>query len=78
VLVDGPPAITGKCARYPAMPIVLQYLARHRLDVVVDDYRRRDEFEIVDRWARLIEDRQIEFERVELDFEKGACLLRLA
>jgi hypothetical protein len=46
--------------------------------VVVDDYRRRDEFEIVDRWARLIEDRQIEFERVELDFEKGACLLRLA
>jgi hypothetical protein len=60
------------------MPIVLQYLARHRLDVVVDDYRRRDEFEVVDRWARLIEDRQIEFERVELDFEKGACLLRLA
>lgn len=77
ILVDGPPGSTGKHARYPALPIVLQYLAIHELHVLLDDYCRPDEKEIVGRWVELLKKRSIVYQKKELPFEKGACLLSI-
>lgn len=77
VFVDGPPGTTGPAARYPALPVILNHLAKHRVDLVLDDYDRDDEREIVDKWVSLLKRRGIEFRKIEERFEKGACLLKL-
>lgn len=77
ILVDGPPGSTGKHARYPALPIVLQYLGIHQLHVLLDDYCRPDEQEIVERWVELLKKRSLVYQKKELPFEKGACLLSI-
>jgi hypothetical protein len=77
LLVDGPPGATHKHARYPALPIALQYLASHNLDVLMDDAGRVDEKEIIGRWEELLGRRSLAFEKTELVFEKGACLLAI-
>ncbi|MBL3589733.1 MAG: hypothetical protein JMN24_08060 [gamma proteobacterium endosymbiont of Lamellibrachia anaximandri] len=77
LLVDGPPASTGKHARYPALPIVLQSLLNHRIDVFLDDYNRQEEKEIVERWSGILIERSIVYEQHVLPFEKGACLLSI-
>jgi len=50
-LVDGPPGTLQKLARYPALPIVHDYLADDAV-VIVDDGDREDEKEMVGRWLR--------------------------
>jgi len=75
VLVDGPPGATQKHARYPALPIVLQHLAAHKLDFLLDDYNRQEEQEIVNRWTELLDRRSLGHEKTVLAFEKGACLI---
>jgi len=75
VVVDGPPGTTNHHARYPAMPIILQHLAEHQLDVLLDDYSRKEEKEIVDRWVELLDQRSLKYEKQNLAFEKGAYLL---
>lgn len=75
VVVDGPPGTTGKKARYPALPIILQYLTAHCLDVLLDDTNREDEHEILESWARLLNEHSLPYEKNILPFEKGACLL---
>jgi len=77
VVVDGPPGATNPHARYPAMPIILQHLAEHRLDVLLDDYSRKEEKEIVDRWIELLNQRSLKYDKQNLAFEKGACLLSI-
>lgn len=77
LFVDGPPGKDGRWARYPALPIVLQHLAAHRLDVVLDDCNREDEREIVRRWEGLLVTRALAYEKVELEVAKGACLLSI-
>lgn len=77
VLVDGPPGNIGKEARYPALPILAQYLGGHRMDIVIDDYLRPDERAIVGRWTELLDRREMSWATTELDFEKGACLLEI-
>jgi predicted O-methyltransferase YrrM len=49
LIVDGPPGRTGRHARYPALPLLVDRLADGAL-VVLDDIDRADEREIVDRW----------------------------
>jgi|GEM_PF-6768378 len=49
LLIDGPPAATQKFARYPALPVIKQYLSLDAL-VILDDGAREDEEEIVRRW----------------------------
>ncbi len=78
VLVDGPPGATGKHARYPALPILLQHLATHGLDILLDDFSREDEKEIVERWEFLLGKRSLTYEKKNLGFEKGACLLSIS
>lgn len=49
LLVDGPPATTGKHARYPALPQLRTFLDPTGL-LVVDDADRADEQEVIEFW----------------------------
>jgi hypothetical protein len=49
LIVDGPPKVTGRLARYPALPVFLDHLADGAL-VVLDDTDRATEQKIVERW----------------------------
>ena len=71
VVVDGPPGNLQRLSRYPALPILLPRLSPGAV-IVMDDYRRRDEREIVSRWLREFED----FSAREVSTEKGATVLR--
>lgn len=71
LVVDGPPGVLRDHARYPALPVLAARLAPHAR-VVVDDYARSDETEMVRRW-------QSEFPGWtlrELRHEKGTAVLR--
>jgi predicted O-methyltransferase YrrM len=69
-LIDGPPGDLQRLARYPALPVLMPRLSPDA-EVVMDDYRRRDEREIASRWLREFE----EFSGREVDTEKGAIVL---
>lgn len=78
VIVDGPPTATAKHARYPAGPIILKYFGKARLiDILLDDFIRDDEKEIVNRWQAEMEAVGISFETEIRSFEKDACLIRI-
>lgn len=49
MLVDGPPAAIGPLARYPALPLIKDYLSNHVV-IILDDGDREDEKEIIARW----------------------------
>lgn len=78
VVVDGPPAVTGRHARYPAVPILLEHFPQARFELLIDDYKRRDEQEIVAKWLADFAAHGFEAATTELDLEKKACLLRAA
>jgi predicted O-methyltransferase YrrM len=67
LVVDGPPQSTQLLARYPAIPLLVDRLAKDAL-VLLDDGKRRDESAIVERWRREFEGLTAEF----LETEKGA------
>lgn len=52
VLVDGPPAATGRHARYPAHILLRKYYSENAL-VILDDSGRREEQEILARWQAM-------------------------
>jgi predicted O-methyltransferase YrrM len=71
LIIDGPPGITQKLARYPALPILFRLLSNDAV-ILLDDAFRRDEKETVKRWLREFADFSLE----ELDLEKGAVVMR--
>jgi predicted O-methyltransferase YrrM len=77
VVVDGPPGNTGKHARYPALPVILQNLPGYNYDILLDDFIRKEEKEIVKRWTKLLNKQSITFKKIEMPFEKGACQLSI-
>ena len=77
VLVDGPPGTTCKHARYPALPVVLEYFTGAQIDLLLDDYIREDEKEIAQLWQKEINDAGLSFTVTEQKLEKGACLIRV-
>lgn len=77
VLVDGPPGIACKHARYPAVPSVLSMLGKADIDVLLDDYLREDEKEIVPMWMKDIDAMGLKVIKEEKEMRKGACLLRI-
>lgn len=71
LFVDGPPEATGPRVRYPAVPVLHGRLAAE-VTIVLDDYVRASEKEIVGLWVDVLPD----FELSELPLEKGAAILR--
>lgn len=76
VVVDGPPAATGPQARYPALPILLEHFPSAGFDVLLDDFKRRDEQQVVKMWLADFAAHGFRAVATELDLEKKACLLR--
>ncbi|HNB68042.1 MAG TPA: hypothetical protein PLR94_08450, partial [Accumulibacter sp.] len=74
-IIDGPPAVTGKHARYPAGPLVVQHFVGARIDLVLDDYIREDEKEIAQLWQGELQAAGIVHRMSERKLEKGACLI---
>lgn len=70
LLIDGPPGKTAPMARYPAVPLLRPAL-RPGASVVLDDYNRPDEREIVTQWHRLHPDWGLQI----LEHEKGTAVL---
>lgn len=78
VLVDGPPARTGKHARYPALPIILEHFQNSGIDILLDDYARPDEKEIVKMWSDTLEkDKRYCYTLETKKMEKDACLISI-
>ncbi|MDR5883632.1 class I SAM-dependent methyltransferase [Caballeronia sp. LZ032] len=75
VIVDGPPAATGKHARYPAGPLLMQRFSAARVDLLLDDYIREDEKEVTKIWQAEMQAAGREHKLTELKFEKDACLV---
>lgn len=78
VIVDGPPGTTNKNARYPAFPLVMQYLAPAHIDFLLDDYIRGDEKDLAKMWQAACATAGIEHAVIEKQLEKEALLLRIA
>lgn len=75
VLVDGPPAKTGPDARFPAVPKLMNRLATHQIDIVLDDYIRTEEKVIAERWCKLLDRRGVRYTKSVVNFEKGTFCL---
>lgn len=76
LMVDGPPAATGPRARYPALPLALEFLAGARLDILLDDYRREDEKQVAQAWLEDLRALGLEPSLTAYPLEKEACLIR--
>jgi predicted O-methyltransferase YrrM len=73
LLVDGPPGRTGREARFPALPLLIDRLAPSA-QVIMDDYFRVDEKAIVDKWLAMFPELTLEV----VGHEKGTAVLRFA
>jgi len=76
VVVDGPPSATGPLARRPALDRVLHALAPETLELLLDDYRRKDEVQVVQNWLQALQRRGYQAELTELPFEKQAAWIQ--
>lgn len=77
MLVDGPPGVTCKNARYPALTHVLPHFSQAKIDILLDDSDRPDEKETVKFWKAHLGNTQIPHRQIELQFEKGACFFQI-
>lgn len=71
LIVDGPVAAESKHARYPAIPVLLDKL-NHNAKIILDDYYRKDESEIVQKWLNEVKGLEL---TEEADTEKGCAVL---
>ena len=77
VIVDGPPGKTGPLARYPALDVVLNHFPQSSIDLIMDDYHRDEEVEILNMWKKKLNNLGRKFTVDLIDLEKGACLLSI-
>lgn len=70
LIVDGPPVKTEKQARYPALPILYQYLSES-CTIIIHDTHRKQESAIVKKWLQEFPS----FNETKLDTEKGITVL---
>ncbi len=71
VLVDGPPGGTCANARYPAVPHIFKHLARHEIDLVLDDASRPEETAVIELWRSFWQQRGIHTTETSASSEKG-------
>jgi predicted O-methyltransferase YrrM len=74
LFVDGPPSKLSPHSRYPSLPLFTERLTPGA-HIVLDDYQRAKERDVVKRWQDEYADR-LTLERIPL--EKGAALLTFA
>lgn len=77
VLVDGPPGATNKNARFPALPHLLNLLPEHSFTIIMDDYNRAEEKEIVNIWKKISEERYMDISIEEMKCEKGCSTISI-
>lgn len=70
LVVDGPPGNVRPGSRYPALPVLADRMPSGS-HVVLDDYQRPDERQMVARWVEQLPGWRVQ----ELTYEKGAALL---
>jgi predicted O-methyltransferase YrrM len=70
LVIDGPPGTARPHARYPALPVLADRLTAHA-HIVLDDYGRTEETEMVDRWQREFPGWTLR----KLSHEKGTAVL---
>ena len=70
LVIDGPPVKTQKNARYPALPVLYQYLAK-RAVIIIHDTNRKSESSILKNWLDDYEDLTVQ----TLYGEKGITVL---
>lgn len=70
LVVDGPVGANREQARFPALPVLYQRLNKKCL-IILDDADRKDEKEIVRRWAKSYP----EFEVCHIPMEKGMTMM---
>ncbi|WP_179228526.1 class I SAM-dependent methyltransferase [Leptolyngbya ohadii] len=75
LIIDGPPKDTQKLARYPALPLLWEWLSDEAI-VLLDDADREDEREIVRRWQQEYSGK-CRIDAQWIATEKGACILRI-
>lgn len=75
LIVDGPPRIIQKNARFPALPLLLEQLSNECI-IVLDDANRNDEQEIIEMWMNLLDEKKIIYIKETLNFyDKGLVIL---
>lgn len=77
VLVDGPPGATNKNARFPALPHLLNELSQHAFAIIMDDYNRAEEKEVVELWKKIATERSLNPSVDVIQSEKGLAVLTL-
>ena len=70
LIIDGPPGNTQRNARYPAIPVLIDYFSED-ISIIIDDSKRKEDRESIDRW--LLE--YPIFTSKLIDTEKGSCIL---
>ena len=73
LVIDGPPVMTCKLARYPALPLLKERLAKN-CHVLLDDASRDSEQEIVKRWMAEFSGTLVKY----ISCEKGCAELTLS
>ena len=76
-IIDGPPAVTGEHARYPAGPILAQAFCEAALDILLDDLIREDERQVAKFWAEEFQAAGRSCGSRILKLQKEACLLEV-
>ena len=64
LIVDGPPRIINKNARYPAIPLLKQYF-KENMVILLDDGRRKDEQNTVELWLKELDKFKAEYFNIE-------------
>lgn len=77
VLVDGPPEFTGKLARFPAMVYLLEFFSDKEIHIILDDFNRQDEKDIVYKWEKLLNSKSLKYTKQIVKSEKGLCYIKI-
>jgi hypothetical protein len=78
LIVDGPPRKIGKNSRFPAISNLHSYFS-HSTKILLDDYNRKDEQEIVSLWMQDLISLGFQVKLLEYhNFEKGLAILELS
>lgn len=74
LIIDGPPRIIQKNARYPALPLLIDKFSDDCI-IILDDANRTDEKTIIDMWSNFLNNSSIKFMKEDLEYyDKGLTI----